>query len=331
MKIKIAGAFVTVASLIVIFLGGGGTGGCALTTANVAGGPDPWGGCWPGATTTGVPSGTSLTVPGGLNGDNNLVVTTNGAVIDHINLTGLSGEGGILVRASNVTIKNSKVRFVNMDDASATSDTAHPTVIQDTEIDCQQGSGSGISTAFVYGNYTLLRVNVHDCENGLDMSAGHVAISDSWWHNLYMCPTSDCLPESTAPHSGVIQGDPGVSSTVQHNFMEAINESVCTAYNPANDFTGIGDGHCNASGVIGWNNQGSGSNNVLIKRNALRGGGTTIRCPQLPSTNFHVTENLMWPEFNDPALHGTGLSDDCAPFDDGDNRNGATNAILTLS
>jgi len=311
--------------------GGGGAGACASGTTNTPDGPDPWGGCWPGPTTTGVPSGTSLTVPS-VDADGDYEVTVNNTVVDGIDLTGVSGEGGILVEATGVTIKNSKVRFILTDFAAPNADGgAHPTVIQDTEINCQQALGSGIATAVYYGNYTLNRVKIHDCENGLDLGSGHVIATDSYWYHLYMCPTSDCLPEATAPHSGVVQGAPGVNDTLQHNWMEAINESECKPFSSSDIYSGYGDGHCNASGTIGWNNLGSGSNNDLIKRNMIKGGGSSIRCPQLPSTNFVITENLFHPEYNDPAQHATGLSDDCAPYDAGDNRDARDNSILALT
>jgi len=252
-------------------------------------------------------------------------VSTNNAVVDGIDLSGVSGEGGILVQATGVTIKNSKVRFISTDFSAPNADGgAHPTVVQDSEIDCDQTPfpGIGVSTAIYYGNYTLTRVEVRDCENGLDMGDGHVNVTDSWWHDLAQCPNSGCSPAGGPNdlHTGVVQGNPGVNNTFQHNFMEAINEADCT---PAGNYD---DGSCNGSGVIGYNNLGGGSNNVLIKRNALRGGGSSIRCPSLSSTNFVVTENIMWPQFN-----SVGLSDDCAAYDAGDNRNAVTNAILDLT
>jgi hypothetical protein len=300
-----------------VVVGGGGSGTCAVSTANVPDGPDPWGGCWPGPTTTGVPGGTSLSKPS-LNSDGDYVVTTPNAIVSGIDLTGVSGEGGILVQATGVTIKNSKVRFIDTDFAAPNADGgAHPTVIQDTEINCDQVH-TNISTAVYYGNYTLQRVHVHDCENGLDMGSGHVQVYNSYWHHLYMCPDPAC-PEPGSPHTGVVQGDPGINSTMTHNWMEAINLTDCVP------LTNYDDGHCNASGVIGWNNLGGGSNNVLIKQNMLKGGGTSIRCPSLASTNFLVTNNRMYPEYN-----STGLSDDCAAYDAHDNRDARTGAILTL-
>jgi hypothetical protein len=292
-------------------------GSCTLSTPNVPDGPDPWGGCWPGLSTTGVPSGTSLTTPS-LNSDGDYVANTPNEVISGINLTGVSGEGGILVQATGVTIKNSKVRFINTDYAAPNADNgAHPTVIQDTEINCDQVH-TNVSTAVYYGNYTLQRVKVHDCENGLDMGSGHVQVYNSYWYHLYMCPDPAC-PEPGSPHTGVVQGDPGANSTMTHNWMEAINLSDCV---PATNYD---DGHCNASGVIGWNNLGGGSNNVLIKQNMLKGGGTSIRCPSLSSTNFVVTDNRMHPEYNN-----TGVSDDCAQYDAHNNRDATTNAIINL-
>jgi len=289
--------------------------------------PTPTG--FPDASTTGVPAGTTLTRPS-LDGDGNLVVATNNAVVNGVDLvTGNSGEGGILVQATGVTIKNSKVRFVDTDFNAPNADGgAHPTVVQDTEIDCQQAAGSGIATAVYYGNYTLTRVNVHGCENGLDMGAGHVTVQDSYFHDLYMCPTRDCLPENTAPHTGVVQGDPGNYSTLRHNTMTAINLADCSPYNASDPFSGYGDGHCNGSGVIGWANVGTSLvHDVLIQNNLLTGAGTTIRCPDgTRSTRFSVTGNLMHPEYN-----STGLSDDCADEDAHDNHDATTGALLNLT
>jgi hypothetical protein len=303
-------------------VGGGGSGPCAVSTANTPDGPDPWGGCWPGLSTTGVPGGTSLTKPS-LSSDGNYVVTTPNTVVSGIDLTGVSGEGGILVQTTGVTIKNSKVRFIDTDFVAPNADNgAHPTVVQDTEINCDQVH-TNISTAVYYGNYTLQRVYVHDCENGLDMGSGHVQVYNSYWRHLYQCPITNSLCIEPSPHTGVVQGDPGANSTMTHNWMEAINLADCVL---VPGITSIYDnGHCNGSGVIGWNNQGGGSNNVLIKQNMLFGGGTSIRCPPLASTNFVVTDNRMHPEYN-----STGLSDDCAAYDAHNNRDASTGAILTL-
>jgi len=303
--------------------GGGGTSGCAVAASNVPDGHDPWGGCWPGPSTTGVPAGTALTTPTGLSSDGNLVVATPNAVVSGIDLTKVSGEGGILVQATGVTIKNSKVRFVDVDFAAPNADGgAHPTVIQDTEFDCNQAV-TNISTAVYYGNYTLRRVKVHDCENGLDMGAGHVYAYDSYWYHLYQCPINNPLCTEPSPHTGVVQGDPGANSTMTHNWMEAINLADCVLVPGITNI--YNNGHCNGSGVIGWNNQGGGSNNVLINRNMMVGGAETIRCPKLTSTNFVVTDNRMHPEYNI-----AGVSSLCAPYDAHDNRDATTNAIIHL-
>jgi hypothetical protein len=79
---------------------GSGSTACATRATNVRDGYDPWGGCFPGPSNTGVPVGTVLT-----NYTGPCTITAAGTVIDGktINCTPLA------VQALNVTVRNSKV------------------------------------------------------------------------------------------------------------------------------------------------------------------------------------------------------------------------------
>lgn len=107
----------------------GAAGSCPNGTANTPGGPDPWGGCWPGPGNTGVPAGTTLTqVPQQVTSgtgwawnatDQALYITSCG-----VTLTGLQVNGEVALRTGNgttspstpcATITNSVMGYVNVD------------------------------------------------------------------------------------------------------------------------------------------------------------------------------------------------------------------------
>ena len=62
--------------------------------------------------------------------------------------------------------------------------TAHyagtPLLIEDSEIDCQNTSGTAIGEA----NVTARRLNIHGCENGFNISQ-NVTVEDSYIHDMY--------------------------------------------------------------------------------------------------------------------------------------------------
>lgn len=119
-------------------------GGCPETTPNVLDGPDPWGGCFPGPQTTGVPSGTQLTEVTsaaqqppyeGLEpdntgwiwstGDSAIKVMTSGAVVDAV-----QESGGIIINSgvTGVTVKNSQIDGIIKNYGDGTSSYDHDTL-----------------------------------------------------------------------------------------------------------------------------------------------------------------------------------------------------------
>ena len=72
---------------------------CPVGQRNVPGGPDPWGGCFPGPGNAGVPAGTALTAYSG-----SLRITTPNTVIDAKSIT-----GRLVIATSGVTITRSRI------------------------------------------------------------------------------------------------------------------------------------------------------------------------------------------------------------------------------
>ena len=79
--------------------GGSAPSTCPVAQRNVAGGPDPWGGCFPGPGNAGVPAGTALTAYSG-----SLRITTPNTVIDAKSIT-----GRLVIATSGVTITRSRI------------------------------------------------------------------------------------------------------------------------------------------------------------------------------------------------------------------------------
>lgn len=109
---------------------------------NTPGGPDPFGGCWPGPDNTGVPTGVTLTTYTGP-----CVITTAGTVIDAKTVN-----CDLVVNAANVTISRSRVN-------GKITSSSTGLMISDTDIDASPGSLR--ETSAVDGaNFTILRSDI---------------------------------------------------------------------------------------------------------------------------------------------------------------------------
>ena len=102
---------------------------CAQATPYVADGPDPWGGCFPGPETTGVPEGTVLTAYAG-----SCTISADDAVIDS---KAVDCEGGLIIDASGVVIQNSLIccKVATLDDTDSVK-------VIDTTLDAGAINGS---------------------------------------------------------------------------------------------------------------------------------------------------------------------------------------------
>jgi hypothetical protein len=108
------------------------------------------------------------------NRDGSIAVYKDGTVID-----GAVVNGYIHVRANNVTIKNSTIRYGGASHALRVFDGFSGTVIEDTKIQCESARTNGI----VFGNYTARRVQISGCRNGFMYSDSSPAtIVDSTWN-----------------------------------------------------------------------------------------------------------------------------------------------------
>ncbi|MDG4823066.1 hypothetical protein O7635_14520 [Asanoa sp. WMMD1127] len=102
-----------------------------------------------------------------------VTVTKPGTVID-----GQTINGYVYVKADNVTIRNSTIRYGGYHSVRV-FEGADGTRIEDTTIVCQESKTNGI----VFGNYTAVRVQLQGCRNGFMFSdAAPATIIDSTWN-----------------------------------------------------------------------------------------------------------------------------------------------------
>jgi hypothetical protein len=223
--------------------------GPCVGPANKPGGPDPWGGCWPGPHNTGYPQG----LPGDVRTPVSLTPYTGpmtirscGVVIDSKVV-----EGDLLIEAGNgttsestpcVTIKNSLVRGVVFSEKK----TYGPTVIQDTEVvpsDLPWWENIGRSNLFVY------RVNSHGGEGVIKCEVNCVA-RDNWVHGMNL---------GGEYHYNAFGGNGTNAFTIDHNYASCGDWEKRS--NPAAD--------AGCSAVIGFYGDFAPIQNISITRNFL--------------------------------------------------------------
>jgi hypothetical protein len=188
---------------------------------------------YPSASNTGVPKGTSLKSSG------SLVITKSGTVVDGLDVSGI-----IQVKASNVTIKNTRVRgagwwSVDIDDGVT------GVVVKDCEINGRGTSGRENSMG-IMGPGTFLRNNIYGVENGVTPGSGSL-VQDNYIHDL---------GAPGDPHYDGIQIDGARSNiTILHNTV--INQFGQTAAVMIDNYFGP-------------------IRSVTVENNYLAGGGYTV-------------------------------------------------------
>lgn len=201
--------------------------------------PPPTGG-YPDASNTG-PSGTLTPVSG------NVSLNTSGMVYENRDVNGC-----IVVNASNVTIRNVRVRCSG---SSVVWSGSSNLVIEDSEVICGGAVGT---TGITPGNYTLRRVEATDCEN-ITWASNNVLIEDSYLHDPIPC----CVPGD--PHTDTVQVPQGASNiTIRHN-------RIYGGYISQSNF---GNAAITASA-----SPGTSLTNMMVDNNILAGGGYTLYCP----------------------------------------------------
>jgi hypothetical protein len=189
---------------------------CAQWTPNVADGPDPNGGCFPGPTTTGVPAGTALTDYTGP-----CTITQPNTVIDSktVNCT-------LTVQAAGLAVRNSRINGrVYID----TPGPAYSFTIADSELN--QGGPAGDSTG--KSHFTLERVNVHGGFRGV-WCEYDCAVIDSYIHGQARDPSGQ------AHESGIRLGS-GTGQRLTHDTIVCDAPDVPPDAGCSADVTGYGD------------------------------------------------------------------------------------------
>jgi hypothetical protein len=160
-------------------------------TATPTSSPTP--GAFPGASNTGVPAGVTLAPSGGL------TITQAGTVVNGKDIT-----GSVVVRAPNVTIKNSRIKGSGA--YCVQTQSGGSVTIEDSEI------VGGCENAIGFDDWTARRVEIRGTYGDGVKLGSDVLLQDSWIHDL--------TPASGA-HADGGQVQSGVSNTViRHNAID---------------------------------------------------------------------------------------------------------------
>lgn len=281
--------------------------GC-VGAANEPGGPDPWGGCWPGPQNTGYPQGlpgdsrtpvtlTNYTGPYTLRTSN----SSCGLVIDskilNQDLLIEMGNGTHSKDTPCVTIRNSLVRGVIF-----AEETSHgPVLIEDTEVHVQGLSwweNVGRNNIFAY------RINSHGSE-GVVKCGTDCELKDSWVHGMQ---------SGGEYHYNSVGGNETNRFHIEHNYLTCGDwESVSTSNPPG------GDSGCSA--VIGFYGDFGPIQNVTIHRNYLqssfvtgaqefRQAGYCLNPGYYPGKPYPAPSNMTITD----NIFGRGLSGKCGVY-----------------
>lgn len=235
---------------------------------------------WPNASNTGVPAGTTLTA---YTGPSN--IRTAGTVIEGKTLGCIQVNApGVIIRKSRITCRPAYAA-VDVPDGAFTGT---PLLLEDVEINCQNGGGNAIGEA----NYTLRRANIFGCENGGDVNQ-NVLVEDSYVHDLYNPSEAHADGFQFADHmvnGQVVAGT--INVTVRHNTIYSVGA----------------DGSLGTSAIIGNK---AADKNILIENNLLAGGAYTLYCQPGANPEFRVIGNHFSRRFS-PKVGAFGPSDDCA-------------------
>lgn len=249
--------------------------------------------CFPDATTTGVPSGTSLSSYSGPS-----TITTNNTAIVGKTITSCP----LTIQAIGVTITNSRFscsgeNAVYIDDQGMYSATSSGTVfavtITDSEISCGSTALAGVGKTGVQEAYAkLVRVEITHCENGTSVNQ-KLWVEDSFIHDLATDSGGSHSDGGEAPPchweggggpvcSGMVRGSKNITWT--HNTLFGMSN---------------GDTDFETSGLI-FNHGTDPDTNVLVQYNLMAGGSYAIYCVQdgVSGTNFVVDSNHFTNRFS---------------------------------
>jgi hypothetical protein len=222
--------------------------------------PTPTNG-FPDDSTTGVPPGTTLTPYTGPS-----TISVAGTVIDG------KAMGCIRVTAPGVVIRNSHISCTGQTVVGAFDGafSGEPLLLEDVEIDCQNGPGTGVGDAFI----TVRRADVHGCENGFDLNQS-VIIEDSYVHDLWngAGAHADGIQFAGGHFENGTLVDAALNLTIRHNTIYSVGY----------------DGSLTNASII---SNPRGDRNILIEKNLMAGGSYTLYCDyEGTATNYRVIDN----------------------------------------
>jgi hypothetical protein len=187
----------------------GTAGTCAVSTANIPDGPDPWGGCWPGPKTAGYPHG--------LAGDTRTPVTltnyTGSCVLNTaVTITGKIFNCDVVIQAK-VTIKNSLINgqiHIDSDNPATQYNLNWFLTLQDSEVNMGL-----IQEPVVYeGAMDLLRDDIHGGITSVQCGdkAAQCVIHDTYMHGQLIQVNSNW-------HLGGFHSIGGTNYDLTHNYV----------------------------------------------------------------------------------------------------------------
>jgi hypothetical protein len=265
--------------------GAAGGGSCASSVINDVGGPDPWGGCWPGTSTTG--SSGTLTASG------SITVTQDNTVIQNLKVTGT-----IYIQAKNVTIRNVQVVSGSSGTAIKVDGATFPgssLTVSHVTVTCSNAGGTTGIEADSKGtvgavSLTVDHVNISQCENGFDADE-NFTITDSYIHDL---------SNTAESHTDGIQSAMSNNFVVEHNVIYSMKLG-----SPAPD-PDITNGDWTTSAMI----NAPGGANGLFQHNLVAGGAYTYYCVRSGVTNQRTLNNLFSTKYRS-SVGAFGPTADC--------------------
>jgi hypothetical protein len=185
-----------------------GNGAACSGARNTPGGPDPWGGCWPGAGNTGVPAGTTLRH------------YTGPCTIrhSHVVISAKSVSCPLVILEPDVTIKDSSIAGTVHTDGPGSVLIEHTTI----------NGGSDHSESVGGANLTVLSDNIYGDQHEVHCYS-NCTVENSWLHNNYN-------GAALGWHENGFFNDGGSGFTIVHNSVYCVGG--CTG-----DITLIPDGN----------------------------------------------------------------------------------------
>ena len=246
---------------------------------------------FPTPATTGYPAGQSFsTTPLEVDGTAH-AVTTDNAVLDGVHVG-----GDLLIRAANVTIRNSWIEGSVYNDWAGAYQHYE---IYDSTITYSPGINSfncNVQPGLLWSNYIARRVNITGHDDGFRYTeGGPVDIRDSFWRG---CWVDETVSPPDGSHSGGIQAQcsPGFtcgSLTMVHNNLDNDQRCVAPLVPPC---AGIPEGELiGNSGISVQSFSGNVVDGpVLVQNNLVSGGGYTMPIWWFGGTNdYTFTDNKI--------------------------------------